>query len=106
MASFAALRGPRAQLATLCQARRLPFTVAYVATMFATLWAACLRRSFLFTVLCSGLQLTTLLYYLGTYVPGGARGVKLFLKAVYKTASLLLRPLCFACQKCCGALLT
>ena len=96
MASFAALRGPRAQLATLCQARRLPFTVAYVATMFATLWAACLRRSFLFTVL----------YYLGTYVPGGARGVKLFLKAVYKTASLLLRPLCFACQKCCGALLT
>ena len=106
MAAFAALRGPAAQLRTLCEPRRLPFTAAYVATMAATLWAACLRRSYVYTALCSGLQMVTLLYYLGTYVPGGPRGVRLFLRAVAKTAALLLRPLCYACSKCCQQLLT
>ena len=104
MAAFAALRGPAAQLRTLCEPRRLPFTAAYVATMAATLWAACLRRSYVYTALCSGLQMVTLLYYLGTYVPGGPRGVRLFLRAVAKTAALLLRPLCYACSKCCQQL--
>lgn len=105
MASFGVLRGVKAQLRTLCAVSRLPFTLAYVATMAATLWAACLRRSYVLTILCAALQLTTLLYYLGSYVPGGARGVRLFLRAVYRTAALMCRPLCFACTRCCGLLL-
>ena len=105
MASFGVLRGARAQLRTLCAANRLPFTLAYVSTMAATLWAACVRRSYVLTVLAAAAQLTTLLYYLGTYVPGGPRGVRLFLRAVTKTAALMLKPLCFACSKCCGLLL-
>ena len=104
MGSFGALRGVKAQLQTLCQLNRLPFTLAYVSTMIATLWAACIKRSFLLTVIASALQITTLLYYLGSYVPGGARGVRLFLKAIYKTAAIILKPVCFACSKCCSTL--
>mmetsp|Transcript_11022 Transcript_11022/g.32889 ORF Transcript_11022/g.32889 Transcript_11022/m.32889 type:complete len:234 (+) Transcript_11022:238-939(+) len=100
MGSFAALRGLRAHLATLCAPARLPWCFAYATTMAATLWAACVRRSYLYTMATAGAQLFCLVYYLGTYVPGGGRGVRLFLRAALRTAGLVLRPVCACCGRC------
>ncbi|KAJ1453381.1 Got1/Sft2-like family-domain-containing protein, partial [Pelagophyceae sp. CCMP2097] len=84
--SFGVLRGWRNHFRTLLQRERLPFTAAYVLTMLASLHAAVVSRSFILTIICAGLQCTTLLYYLGSYVPGGARGVRIFLKTVLRNS--------------------
>ena len=102
--SFAALRGSKAHLQTLCARDRLPFTAAYFATMVGTLWAAAVRRSFVLTVLFSGAQFATLLYYLGSFIPGGTRGVKVFLKTVSRTARIILGPILNGCYRCCLSL--
>ncbi|KAJ8598255.1 hypothetical protein CTAYLR_005487 [Chrysophaeum taylorii] len=101
MSSFAVLRGWKSQLRMLCARNRVLFTAAYFATMFATLYAAVALRSFILTVLCSASQFATLLYYLATFIPGGYRGVKLFLATLGRTASLILKPLCAVCMRCC-----
>lgn len=89
----------------LCARERLLFTLSYFGTMIATLYAAVVLRSFALTVVCSVAQFTTLLYYLGSFIPGGYRGVRLFLGAAGRTANLILRPLLGGCLKCCAALL-
>mmetsp|Transcript_33528 Transcript_33528/g.107104 ORF Transcript_33528/g.107104 Transcript_33528/m.107104 type:complete len:235 (-) Transcript_33528:3414-4118(-) len=101
MASFAALRGTKAHLRLLFQRDRAVFTAAYVTTMLATLHAAVIRRSFLLTVIASTAQFTTLLYYLGSFLPGGYKGVRLFLAAAGRTLRLVLRPILAACFNCC-----
>ena len=70
--------------------------------MAATLWAACVRRSYLYTVACASAQLACLLYYLGTYVPGGGRGVQLLLRGMWTTVSVVLRPVCVVVGRCCA----
>eukprot|EP00631_Chrysoreinhardia_giraudii_P008424 CAMPEP_0197416442 /NCGR_PEP_ID=MMETSP1170-20131217/2747_1 /TAXON_ID=54406 /ORGANISM="Sarcinochrysis sp, Strain CCMP770" /LENGTH=59 /DNA_ID=CAMNT_0042943337 /DNA_START=39 /DNA_END=214 /DNA_ORIENTATION=+ len=59
MGAFAMLRGWKAQMRMLCARDRVVFTTSYLATMFATLYAAVILRSFVFTVVCSVAQFTT-----------------------------------------------
>lgn len=101
MGAFAAFRGLRAQLSMLFRRDRALFTLAYLTTMILTLHAAVVLRSFLLTVLASTAQFTTLLYYLGTFIPGGYRGVKAFLTAATKTLRIILKPILSACFHCC-----
>lgn len=105
MSSFALLRGWKSQLRMLCATNRLVFTAAYFVTIFATLYAAVIRRSFLFTIVSSTAQFTTLLYYLGTFIPGGYRGVQLLIASITRTARFVLKPLLAGCVKCCMALM-
>lgn len=104
MSSFALLRGWKSQLRMLCAKNRLVFTFAYFFTIFATLYAAVIRRSFIFTIVSSTAQFTTLLYYLGTFIPGGYRGVQLLIASISRTARFVLKPLLAGCVKCCMAL--
>ena len=60
----AALRGTKAQLRMLFRRDRALFTLAYATTMLATLHAAVVLRSFIFTVLASAAQFTTYVSFL------------------------------------------
>mmetsp|Transcript_9693 Transcript_9693/g.13459 ORF Transcript_9693/g.13459 Transcript_9693/m.13459 type:complete len:243 (-) Transcript_9693:629-1357(-) len=101
MTSFAALRGTKAHLQMLFETRRIPFTFAYFFTMALTLYASVVQRSFIFTVLWSLTQFTTLLYYLGSFIPGGSKGVRFFLAALSRTFRLTVKPLVATCVRCC-----
>jgi hypothetical protein len=90
MSSFALLRGPSAHLMSMMTADRLPFSISYVGSMFLTLYAALVVRSYLFVVLASTLQIATLAYYFLSFIPGGTTGAKVFLFAFLKTAKMTL----------------
>mmetsp|Transcript_30621 Transcript_30621/g.78163 ORF Transcript_30621/g.78163 Transcript_30621/m.78163 type:complete len:238 (-) Transcript_30621:330-1043(-) len=79
MAGFAQLRGWKQQLGHMMTRERLPFSVAYLGSIGATLYAALIMHSYLLSLLCSGLQVVTLLYYLMSYFPGGTSGVRFVL---------------------------
>ena len=73
------MRGWKQQLAHMLSKERIPFSAAYVGSIVATLWAALIMKSYLLSLLCSGLQMVALLYYILSYFPGGAQGVKFML---------------------------
>eukprot|EP00116_Pleurobrachia_bachei_P009651 sb/3469913/ len=76
MASFSLLWGP----VNLLSRARLPFTVAYVGTLFGTIYVAMVLKSTLLTVPCAVFQLVALLWYVFSYVPGGVTGLKFLTK--------------------------
>lgn len=73
------LRGWRQQVSAMMSAERLPFSAAYLGSIVATLYAALVMRSYLLSLVCSGLQVVALLYYLLSYFPGGTTGVRFVL---------------------------
>lgn len=76
---FAALRGVRQQLQHMASRERLPMSAAYVASIVATLYSALVLHSYIACILCSGLQVVAMLFYILSYFPGGASGVKFVL---------------------------
>ena len=87
MASFSALRGWRQQLAHMTTPERLPFSVGYVASILATLYAALFMHSYILSLFCSGLQVIALLYYSASYFPGGTTGVKFILNMAWSAVT-------------------
>ncbi|XP_065061556.1 uncharacterized protein LOC135688572 [Rhopilema esculentum] len=78
--SFSVLWGPVAHMKHLCSYTRLPFTLAYFGTMFATLYSALLLKKTLLTLIFATLQIVALAWYVFSYVPGGTTGMKFFSK--------------------------
>jgi hypothetical protein len=74
MSSFALLRGPTAHIKGMLTLDRLPFTITYLTSMGATLWASLVARSYILAVLASSLQVLALGYYLLSFIPGGTAG--------------------------------
>ena len=74
-----------------------PFSAAaaYLGSIGATLYAALIMKSYILSLVCSGLQVVALLYYVLSYFPGGAQGVKfmlnMFVSAVTSCFSSLLK---------------
>ncbi|GAX76111.1 hypothetical protein CEUSTIGMA_g3554.t1 [Chlamydomonas eustigma] len=95
MAGFSALRGWKQQLAHMMSKERLPFSAAYMVSVIATLYASLIMKSYVLSLACSGLQMVALLYYILSYFPGGAQGVKfmliMFYNAIASCFSSLLR---------------
>ena len=56
MAGFSSLRGWKQQLAHMFSKERLPFSAAYLGSIIATLYAALIMKSYLLSLVCSGLQ--------------------------------------------------
>jgi hypothetical protein len=52
-----------------------------------TLYAALIMKSYVLSLLCSGLQVVALLYYLTSYYPGGTSSVKFMLSMFGSAAS-------------------
>lgn len=94
ISSFAFLRGPMNHLRHLFSRERLPFTLAYFGTTFATLYFALVVRSTLPTALFALCQVVSLLWFILTYIPGGQTGLRFFSKVftgmVTRTASKTL----------------
>ncbi|CAM9958640.1 unnamed protein product [Pylaiella littoralis] len=99
MGSFAMLKGPTVHLKSMLARDRLPFSLAYVASMGSTLYACLVLQSFVIVVVCSGIQLLALAWYFLSFVPGGSQGMKYFVSAIHKTARYTLLPCIEGCRK-------
>lgn len=80
LGSFSMLWGPWNHIQHLFSRTRLPFTIAYLSTLTATIYSAMILHATLLTLFCSAAQLTALLWYVFSYIPGGVTGLKFFTK--------------------------
>jgi len=85
--SFSMLWGPTNHLKHLINVERLPFTISYSITLFGTIYYSVWVKSYVFTLVFSILQIGALLWYVVSYIPGGARGLKFFSKLFYTVVS-------------------
>lgn len=100
MCSFAILKGPRAHISSMLAYERLPFTTVYLISMFATLYFTFTvggMSGYVSVMGASGLQLASLMWYLVTFIPGGANGLKVVVSGMMK----MLQPLLIVLRKCC-----
>lgn len=74
----------------------LPSPAGYIGSVVMTLYAALIMKSYVLSLLCSGLQVVALLYYLTSYYPGGTSSVKFMLSMFGSAAS--------SCFSTCSAL--
>jgi hypothetical protein len=101
MLSFAILEGPWDHCKRVFSSERLPFTISYVLTIIGTLYCSLSWRNYLATVLFSGLQITALLWYAATYIPGGTTGMKFLSGLVWSALSNGFVPFCRGITSCC-----
>ncbi|KAL3805877.1 hypothetical protein HJC23_007838 [Cyclotella cryptica] len=98
MSSFAILKGPQAHFASMMTGDRIHFTVFYLGSMVLTLYltfTAGGAKGYILVLGASAMQLLALLWYLVTFLPGGAMGMKVLTQALWT----LLRPLMIGCAK-------
>lgn len=76
LGALTALRGVRGQFNHMAASERLPISATYVASLFATLYASFVLKSYILCVAASLVQLTALLYYTLSYFPGGMMGAR------------------------------
>lgn len=95
-AALATARGARASTRAVLAPRRLLWALAYVATLLATLWAACVRRSYVLAVAGSVVQVGGLAWAAAASLPGGGCGARLVLRKGCGLAAVACRPLCGA----------
>ncbi|KAG2178450.1 hypothetical protein INT44_001602 [Umbelopsis vinacea] len=88
--SVALLRGPWAHVKHMMSVERLPFTAAYVGTMALTLYFSLGARSYILTIIAAVLQIIALLWYFGSYVPGGVSTLRYGSWVVGRQAATLL----------------
>jgi len=69
--SFAALKGLGDLTAHLMSRERRALSLSYVGSMIGTLWASMWLRSFILTLIFSGVQIVQLLWFFTAYIPGG-----------------------------------
>lgn len=70
-------RAARATRARRRARRRLPFTSTYLASIALTVYAAMVLQSYVLVIIFAVLQAGSLLWYLLSYIPGGAPVLKL-----------------------------
>ena len=98
MSSFAILKGPHAHLMSMLAGDRIHFTVMYLGSMILTLYltfTAGGAKGYVLVLGSSALQLLALMWYLITFLPGGAMGMKVLTQAMYT----LLKPIMIGCAK-------
>eukprot|EP01135_Chromosphaera_perkinsii_P000216 Nk52_evm1s49 gene=Nk52_evmTU1s49 len=79
MMSFALLNGPWNHVKHLFSKERFIFTSGYFFSLFGTLYAILVVHSYLLTAIFSIVQVVALLWYVTSYLPGGAYGFKMFM---------------------------
>mmetsp|Transcript_10415 Transcript_10415/g.22070 ORF Transcript_10415/g.22070 Transcript_10415/m.22070 type:complete len:235 (+) Transcript_10415:69-773(+) len=105
MGSFAILKGPYAHFMGMLVPERLPFTIVYFGSMLATLFFTFTvggALGYIVVMACSAAQLLALMWYLVTFLPGGAAGMQMLTSAIY----VMMKPVIIACTKCWAMFLT
>lgn len=92
MSSFSLLVGPMNHLKSMLSQERLPFTLMYLGSMIATLYAALVVRSYLLVVGTSSLQIGIIGYYFLASIPGGLTGFRVFVSMFVRVVRHLLGP--------------
>lgn len=87
MASFSLLWGLKNHLKHLANISRLPFTLSYLLSLIATIYYALIVKSVTFTLIFAVLQISSLIWYLISFLPGGQTGFKFFVKIFYSLVS-------------------
>lgn len=98
MGSFAVLRGPSEHLRSMLSRDRFAFTAVYLGSMFATLYLTFTvggAQGYLLVLGASAMQLLSLLWYLVTFLPGGAAGARMLTQAMWT----MLKPVAVGCAK-------
>ena len=98
MSSFGILKGPWAHFSGMIALERLPFTSVYIGSMFLTLYLtfnAGGASGYVLVLGASACQLLALMWYLITFLPGGAAGMRVLTQAMYT----LLKPIIKGCAK-------
>jgi len=99
MGSFGILKGPKEHLVSMIAGDRLIFSTVYVGSMLATLYLTFTKggiKGYALVLSASAVQLVALLWYLISFLPGGAMGLQLVFKAMWT----ILQPVMTACLKC------
>jgi len=85
--SFSMLWGPMNHLKHLINIDLLPFSLTYITTLIGTIYYSIWVNSYFFTIIFVLLQSGVLIWYIISYIPGGARGLKFFSKLFYTFVS-------------------
>lgn len=75
--SFGVMMGPMAYFKHLTSRERLPFSVFFFGTCFATVYFSGFKKNTLMTLICSILEIIAVLYYSVSYFPFGAQGLRM-----------------------------
>ncbi|KRZ33682.1 Protein transport protein SFT2 [Trichinella pseudospiralis] len=74
--SFAILLGPGTFGSHMFSKARLPLTLVYFSSLFATLFCSIWWRSTLLTLICVIVQVFAFIWFMLAYIPGGERGMR------------------------------
>ncbi|CAF3967869.1 unnamed protein product [Rotaria sp. Silwood2] len=83
LSSFSMLWGPTNHFKHLTNIDRLPFSISYIITLICTIYYSVWVKSYFFTMIFVLLQIGALIWYIVSYIPGGAHGLKFFSKLFY-----------------------
>ena len=87
--SSAFLKGFKAHLFHVFSTERWPFSSTYIGSLLLTLYFSLGRESnYIMTILCSVIQGIALIWYMGSYAPGGTAGLSFFTKWITGTRSM------------------
>lgn len=87
--SSAFLNGFKAHLFHVFSKDRWPFSTIYLGSLLLTLYFSLGRESnYIMTVLCSIIQFVALIWYMGSYAPGGTAGLGFITKWITGTRSM------------------
>ena len=98
MGSFAMLVGPSKYLKTIFSRERMSFSAMYFGSLLMTLYSVFVARSYLYTMFSAFAQISSLLWYASSYIPGGKYAMAAFSRMFFATVRMILGP----CLKCCG----
>jgi hypothetical protein len=82
LASFVFIYGTAAYMNMLFEKSRLRYTVPYIASIILGLYFTFVQESFLFSLICVGVQFITLMIFVLTFIPGGNTGIKFILETL------------------------
>ncbi|KAI8136890.1 Got1/Sft2-like family-domain-containing protein [Fennellomyces sp. T-0311] len=90
LVSIALLRGPMTHIRHMLSMERLPFSLSYLGTMALTLYFSIGARNYILTILSAVAQLIALVWYFGSYIPGGTSTLRYGASYIGRQASSLL----------------
>eukprot|EP00397_Hematodinium_sp_SG-2012_P035160 GEMP01037792.1.p1 GENE.GEMP01037792.1~~GEMP01037792.1.p1 ORF type:complete len:254 (+),score=33.34 GEMP01037792.1:43-762(+) len=88
VSGVASLRNPKIFILSLMERPKLPFSLLYLGSMFLTIYASIILRSYIITMLAIVCQIGSLVHFVFSYVPGGTRFLKLLTKIVSNVCRL------------------
>lgn len=106
MGSFGILKGPMEHLRSMFVADRMFFTTIYLGSMIATLYLTFTKgglQGYALVMTASAVQLVALLWYLISFLPGGAAGLSIVSKIICTMLQPILKG-CVVLQARCAAL--